>query len=85
MFYIKKGDGTSETNTSLKRHLVTVKEVNPLTGIGKLFGYCKRLKITGDWNWSTIRIAIMDLSHLETRLRMECQSLCDYHYTMRDH
>ena len=84
-FSSKKGDGTSETNRLPKWHSILLKEVNPLTGIGKLFGYCKRLKITGDWNWSTTRIVIRDLSHLETGSRTECQSPWDDHYTLRYH
>ena len=49
-FSNKKCDGTLETNKLPKQHSVTIMEIDILTGIGRAFGYYKRLKITSDWN-----------------------------------
>ena len=54
-------------------------------GIRMLFGYYKRLKMTGGWNWNTIRITIKDLGSLGMGLRTKHQSPWDDHQDLRDH
>ena len=47
--YNKRDDGTLETNKLPKQHLLMIKEMDFLTGIGRLSGYLKSYKLSGDW------------------------------------
>ena len=49
VFCVKKSDGILEIDRLPKWHLLTIKEVDLLTRLGRLFGYHKIFKLSGDW------------------------------------